>query len=95
MKAVHLIDTALESRFYVSSEKILKQFQSPADLSKSGKGQVGFIGNVNNHERLQTMLMAILDVLFVHAHLSRDANAAVTHGIARWAVREQIGTITS
>ncbi|KAL9591476.1 MAG: hypothetical protein Q9179_007684 [Wetmoreana sp. 5 TL-2023] len=71
MKAVHLKDSTVDSKIYVPLEQSrvesmvfaprpVDQSQSPAVWAKCGEGWLGFIGDVNNEQGSQKLLMVML-----------------------------------
>ncbi|KAL8773888.1 MAG: hypothetical protein Q9209_001318 [Squamulea sp. 1 TL-2023] len=73
MKAVHLKNTPVDSRVYVPLEQsrtqsmvfapsAVDQGEAPAVFSKHGSGWIGYVGDVNNEEGSQALIMALLDL---------------------------------
>ncbi|MCJ1459079.1 hypothetical protein MMC28_009456 [Mycoblastus sanguinarius] len=71
MKTVHLQNVPAEARIYLPKDKSYTQSmasspsktdttQCPAVLQKHGEGFVGFIGDVNNENGSQALMMAML-----------------------------------
>ncbi|KAL8672224.1 MAG: hypothetical protein Q9168_003296 [Polycauliona sp. 1 TL-2023] len=71
MKAVHLKHTPIDSRAYVPLEQsrtqsnvfapsTVDQGETPAVFAKHGAGWVGYVGDVNNEQGSQALIMALL-----------------------------------
>jgi hypothetical protein len=71
MKTIHLKEVPAEAKIYIATENSRTQSlvfppskvdtaQCPAVLEKHGDGYMGFIGDVNNEDGTQALLMAML-----------------------------------
>lgn len=71
LKALHLKNVAPQSRVYAPSKESLTQSmvfapsavdlqQCPAAFSRCGKGFLGYLGDVNNEEESQALLISLL-----------------------------------
>lgn len=57
-KAVHLKNLPQQARLYVPTED--SDDQSPAVLARCGRGRIGYVGDVNNEETSQRLILRML-----------------------------------
>lgn len=82
MKALHVANVSFNDRIYgptstsetqsmVFPAMSVDQSQSPAVLGRCGKGYLGYLGDVNNEECTQAVLMAMISMLCPSIFISR------------------------